>query len=133
ELELAESELQRIRELRSQGYVSQGQLDRQQAAFDAARARVAQASAGLARARNSSRFQDLRAAAPGVLTAGEAEAGQVVAAGQVVIRVAPLDQFELLVDVPEAHRGAVAGIERWRASLPALAGRSFEATLRELS
>lgn len=133
ELELAESELERIRELRAQGYVSQGQLDRQQAAADAARARAAQASAGLASARNSSRFQDLRADAPGVVTGVDAEAGQVVAAGQVVIRVAPLDQFELLVDVPEAHRGAIAGIERWRASLPALSGRSFEATLRELS
>lgn len=133
ELELAESELRRVRELRAQGYVSQGQLDRQQASADAARARVAQAGAGLASARNNSRFQDLRADGPGVVTGVDAEAGQVVAAGQVVIRVAPLDQFELLVDVPEAHRGAVAGIERWRANLPALAGRQFEATLRELS
>src|SRR5690606_7373643 len=127
ELELAESELGRIRELRAQGYVSQGQLDRQQAAADAARARVAQAGAQLANARNTSRFQDLRADAPGVVTAVDAEAGQVVAAGQVVIRVAPLDEFELAVDVPEAHRGAVAVIERWRATLPALAGRTFEA------
>jgi RND family efflux transporter MFP subunit len=133
ELELAESELGRIRELRAQGYVSQGQLDRQQAAADAARARVAQAGAQLANARNTSRFQDLRADAPGVVTGVDAEAGQVVAAGQVVIRVAPLDEFELAVDVPEAHRGAVAVIERWRATLPALAGRTFEATLRELS
>lgn len=133
ELVLAESELERIRELRGQGYVSQGQLDRQQAAADAARAREAQASAGLASARNTSRFQDLRADAAGVVTGVDAEAGQVVAAGQVVIRVAPLGEFELLVDVPEAALGAVAGIERWRASLPALAGRGFEATMRELS
>src|SRR5690606_33544076 len=103
ELALAESELQRIRELRAQGYVSQGQLDRQQAAADAARARAAQASAGLASARNNSKFQDLRADAPGVVTGVDAEAGQVVAAGQVVVRVAPLGEFELLVDVPEAH------------------------------
>ncbi|MCO5119879.1 MAG: efflux RND transporter periplasmic adaptor subunit [Burkholderiaceae bacterium] len=133
ELSLAESELERIRELRAQGYVSQGQLDRQQAAADAARARAAQASAGLASARNSSRFQDLRADDPGVVTGVDADAGQVVAAGQVVIRVAPLGEFELLVDVPEADLGAIAGIARWRASLPALAGRSFEARLRELS
>lgn len=133
ELALAESELERIRELREQGYVSQGQLDRQQAAADAARARADQASAGLASARNTSRFQDLRADSPGVVTGVDAEAGQVVAAGQVVIRVAPLGDFELLVDVPEADLGAIAAIERWRVSLPALAGRGFEARLRELS
>jgi len=133
DLALAKSELERVRELREQGYVSQGQLDRQQAAADAASAREAQASAGLASARNTSRFQDLRADAPGVVTGVDAEAGQVVAAGQVVIRVAPLGEFELLVDVPEAALGTVADIERWRASLPALAGRSFEATMRELS
>lgn len=133
ELALAESDLERTVELQAQGYVSKGQFDRQQAAVDAARARLAQAQAGLTTARTNARFQDLRADAAGVVTAVQAEAGQVVAAGQAVVRVAPLGEFELLVNVPEAELGAIRAIEHWQARLPALAERRFEARLRELS
>src|SRR3989338_5001950 len=74
--QLAEADTKRYRELRSKGFVSQSALDAKEAALQAA---VAQA--GLAR--NQSSYTTLHADRAGVIAAILAEAGQVVAAGQI--------------------------------------------------
>ena len=88
--------------LRGQNFISQALLDRQQATFDAANARLAAAEAQQQQARNAIDFQVLRADVAGVVTAVEAEVGQVVAAGQVVIRVAQAGEREIAINVPES-------------------------------
>jgi len=133
EARLAGIELERVRELHAQRYVSRAQLDRQQAAADAANARVRAARAGQAQADNELAFQTLRADVAGVVTTVEAEAGQVVAAGQPVVRVARAGEFELLAHVPERELAVARAASAWSVSIPALGGGRHEAALRELA
>ena len=93
---LAEADAQRYRELRSKGFVSQAALDAREAALKAAAAQ-----AGLAR--NQSAYTTLRADRAGVIAATLAEAGQVVAVGQPVLRLAPDGEREVAIAIPEAQ------------------------------
>lgn len=133
ELDLAQLELERLRELRRRNYVSQAQVDRQQAATDAAQARRRNAQAQLTQASNNEAFQALRADAAGVVTAIDAEAGQVVAAGQSVVRVARSGEYELELDVPERDLARARATPRWQVVIPALGGQPRSAVLREVS
>jgi multidrug efflux system membrane fusion protein len=108
-------------------------LDQRQSLASTTLARVDQAKSQLATAENNLGYTVLRADAAGVVTAIQAEVGQVMAQGQGVVRVARLDELEILVGVPE-HRlktvreATVASFELW--SDP---GRRHPARLRELS
>ncbi len=108
-------------------------LDQRQSLASTALARVDQAKSQLSSAENNLAYTVLRADAAGVVTAVQAEVGQVMAQGQGVIRLARLDELEILVGVPE-HRLKVvreakgASFELW--SDP---GRRHSAKLRELS
>lgn len=133
DLRLAQLELGRVRALRERNYVSQAQVDRQQAAVEAAQARADAAQAQLAQARNAAEFQTLKADVAGVVTAVEAEVGQVLAAGQAVIRVAATAEKEVLVNVPERDLERVRTMRAWQVELPGRAERPLQARLRELS
>ena len=108
-------------------------LDQRQSLASTALARVDQARSQLASAENNLAYTVLRADAAGVVTAVQAEVGQVMAQGQGVIRLARTEELEILVGVPE-HRLKVvreasnASFELW--SDP---GRRHAARLRELS
>jgi RND family efflux transporter MFP subunit len=131
--DLARVELERLRSLRAQNYISQASLDRQQAALDAAEARLGAAEAQQQQARNAIDFQALRADVAGVVTAVEAEVGQVVAAGQAVIRVAQTGEREILVNVPEAALKVARETRDWAVVVPALGGRTLVGRLREVA
>lgn len=130
---LSRTELDRLRELQQRNYVSQAQLDRQQTAHDAAEARRRSAEAQLAQASNNVAFQTLRADAAGVVTAIDAEAGQVVGAGQSVVRVARSGGYEIEVDVPEGELAIARATRSWQVVIPALGPQARTAVLRELS
>jgi RND family efflux transporter MFP subunit len=109
--QLAEADAKRYRELRARGFVSQAALDTKETALKAA---VAQA--GLAR--NQAAYTTLRADRNGVVAATLAEAGQVVAAGQPVVRVAYEGEREVAISVPESQLaglklGAPAEVTLW--------------------
>jgi len=128
QLGLAEAEAQRYRELRSKGFVSQAALDAKEAAL-----KVAAAQAGLAR--NQSAYTTLHADRAGVVAAIFAEAGQVVSAGQPVLRLAPDGEREVAIALPESH---LANLEAGAAAeIVLLAGGDSAAPLagrlRELS
>lgn len=133
DLALAELELRRLRELREQNYISQGQLDRQRAVAESSASRLAAAQAQLASARNSANFQRLEADVAGVVTAVDAEPGQVVSQGQSVVRIAQTAETEILVNVPEPEVGRVRAIRDWSVVVPALGEKRLPATLREIS
>src|SRR5690606_21846773 len=158
DLRLSRIELERVRSLRELDYVSQAQVDRQRAATDAADARRRNAEAQLAQAVSNAGFQTLRADAGGrnaeaqlaqavsnagfrpwradaggVVTAIDAEAGQVVAAGQSVVRVARGGEYELEAAVPEGDLALARATRTWRATVPALGTGVRNAVLRELS
>lgn len=108
-------------------------LDQRQSIASTALARVDQAKSQLASAENNLAYTVLHADSAGVVTAVQAEVGQVMAQGQGVIRLARTNELEILVGVPE-HRLKVvrearnASFELW--SDP---GKRHAARLRELS
>ena len=123
---LAEAEAKRYRELREKNFVSQAVLDAKETAL-----KTAAAQAGVAR--NQAGYATLVADRDGVVTAVEAEAGQVVAAGQTVLRVAEGNEKEIVIAVPEGDVEKVRGAEGFAVSLNSLPGRSWTGRLRELS
>jgi len=104
----SQDDLSRYRELFNQNIISRPELDRHQTLDISAQQKVAALEARLGEAGNQLAYTDLRADRDGVVTALEVEAGQVVAPGQPVIRIAQLDEKEIPIDIPE-HR--VTGID----------------------
>lgn len=98
----ARNEAARSRELRAGGHVSASYDDQRVASARAAAERATSAQAALDLARNRLSYATLRAPSAGVVTALLAEAGQVVAEGTPVLRLADPAERELLVRVPES-------------------------------
>lgn len=126
------ADLNRYTALKARGYASIADFDRKTAANEEAEGRFERAKRTLNLARNQLAYSDLKADADGVVTAAVAEAGQVVSLGQPVVRVARHGEKEALVALPETWlaeaRKSNASVELWSDR-----GRSFKATLRELS
>lgn len=123
---LAEAEAKRYRDLRAQNFVSQAVLDAKETAL-----KTAEAQAGVAR--NQAAYATLVADRDGVVTAVEAEAGQVVSAGQTVVRVAEGNEKEIAIAVPESDVEKVRASAAFTVSLNSIPGRSWQGRLRELS
>lgn len=133
ELRLAEAELGRARALADQGFLSRTLVETRQSVFEAARERVRQAQAQGAVARNQAAYAGLAADAAGVVTAVLAEPGQVVAAGQPVLRLARAGEREVVIGVPEARLAELRAAQRLSVSLWADPQRRYKARLRELA
>ncbi|MFN6961893.1 MAG: efflux RND transporter periplasmic adaptor subunit, partial [Rhodocyclaceae bacterium] len=121
---LARAELERSQELRQRNFISQAALDAKQAAATSAETQL-----GLAR--NQAAYATLIADAPGVVSAVLAEAGQVVAAGQPIFRIAREGEREVAIAIPESRLagltiGAAATVELW-------GGKTYRGRLRELA
>ncbi|MFO1161239.1 MAG: efflux RND transporter periplasmic adaptor subunit [Reyranellaceae bacterium] len=108
-------------------------LDQRQSIAATALARVEQAKSQLASAENNLAYTELRADAPGVVTAVQAEVGQVMAQGQGVIRLARTDQLEIQVGVPEHKLKLVRTAENASFELWSDPGKRYLVKLRELS
>jgi multidrug efflux system membrane fusion protein len=133
ERDFARDDLTRYRELLDQQVISRPEFDRHETAYTTARERVAALEAQLGQAANQLAYTDLRADRDGVVTALEAEAGQVVAAGQPVVKLARLDEKEIHIDIPEQR---VAGLKRHQevsAALWADGDRRIKARIREIA
>lgn len=102
----ADDEL-RYRDLRGTGAISVAAYDQAKAAADAAKAQLSAAEAQASVARNASRYAELVADADGVVTETLAEPGQVVGAGQPVVRLAHAGHREAVVQLPETLRPAI--------------------------
>lgn len=107
DLALAQAELERYRQLYARKFVSSQALDTQEAQFKSASAKVKQARAQAAVTGNQSRYTDLLAERDGVLTEIRAEPGQVVAAGEVIARIAVPGNMEVAIAVPESMMGGI--------------------------
>lgn len=96
QLQLAEADAKRYRDLFGKKFVSQSALDAKETVL-----KSAAAQAGLAR--NQSAYTTLQADHAGVVSATLAEVGQVVGAGQPVVRLAESGEREVLIAVPESQ------------------------------
>jgi len=131
--DLAEADYKRYRELREKNFISQAEYERRANAYATARSQLAAARAQAAQAANQVDYASLVADVAGVVTGVEAEAGQVVAAGQTVLRVAQPGEKEVAFAVPEGQRHLIEKSSGLEVSLNAAPGKSWKAKLRELS
>ena len=130
---LAARELERFKGLREKNFVSQAELDRRQSAYAAATTQLDAAEARLSQAANQLAYATLVADADGVITAVDAEVGQVVAAGQTIVRLVRPGDREIALAVPESLRAQVARAGVFTVVANALPGRTWTGRLRELS
>lgn len=99
--DLAEADLRRYTDLYNKGFISAAEHNRRQSTLEAAAARLRQSEAALSQQRNQTQYAVLQADADGVVTRIEAEVGQVVSAGQPVVRVARTAEKEVAIGLPE--------------------------------
>lgn len=97
----------RYRGLVAAGAVSASAYDQIKAAAETAKAELSAAQAQADVARNATEYAVLLADADGVVMNTLAEPGQVVSAGQAVVRLARAGQREAIVQLPETLRPAV--------------------------
>lgn len=106
-VDLAEADFRRFKELRDQGFISAAELERRESTLRAAQATLEQAKAQAGVQGNQTAYSSLVATAPGVITAVEAEVGAVLSAGTPVVRVAHDGPRDAVFAVPE---DVVAGV-----------------------
>jgi multidrug efflux system membrane fusion protein len=128
---LAKSELDRHGDLLAKKFISQSAFDVKQNAFNAARARVEQARSQAAITGNQASYTTLVADADGVVISVSAEPGQVVAAGQPVLRLARAGEKEVVLNAPEGQLarfkpGQDVAISLWADPASAFRGRVRE-------
>ncbi len=94
------NQLERQQTLFGQGWTTAVLLDQAQKAATTAQSQVDVAEAQLRTAHDLVGFTELKADAPGVVTAVGAEPGEVVQAGQMIVRIARQDGRDAVFDVP---------------------------------
>lgn len=104
---LAAADFKRFQALKDQNFISGAELERRDATLKAAQAQLVQAQSQLAVQGNQTGYAVLKADMSGVVTAIEAEQGQVVAAGAPVLRIAADGVRDVVFSVPEDRVAAV--------------------------
>lgn len=94
----------RFRDLQGTGAISASAYDQAKAAADAAVAQLRAAEAQAEVAINATRYAELLADADGIVVETLAEPGQVVSAGQPVVRLAHAGPREAIIHLPETLR-----------------------------
>jgi multidrug efflux system membrane fusion protein len=132
----ASSDLKRFTELKSQGFISDAELERRTTAQRAAEATLRQSRAQAGVQGNQASYAALTADAPGVITSVDLEPGQVVNAGLPVLTLAHDGPRDAVFSVPEdlgptvrplvGKTGAIK-VRRWGAS------EWVAATVREMA
>jgi len=107
----ARLEFDRQEALLARGVAARATFDRASKARQAAEAQVDAARAQLDTAREQLTYTELYADAPGAVTARGAEPGEVVAAGQMVVRVARQGGRDAVFDVPPRVMEAASGLD----------------------
>ncbi|MEO6017646.1 MAG: efflux RND transporter periplasmic adaptor subunit [Polaromonas sp.] len=99
--DLAAADFRRYKELKDQNFISGAELERRDTTLKAAQAQYDQAQSQLAVQGNQASYASLVADVDGVITAIEADPGQVVAAGTPVVRIAADGVRDVVFSVPE--------------------------------
>lgn len=129
---LAAADYKRFKELKDQNFISGAEVERREATLNAAQAQLEQAQAQLSGQRNQAAYTNLLADVSGVVTAVEAERGQVVAAGTPVVRIAQDGPRDIVFSVPEDRvsmikEGSGVDVRAWSA------GENLKGMVREVA
>lgn len=128
DLALAEKDLERKRDLRSDETIPQSALDQAQAAHDLATARAAAASAAFDLAQRNYDRCIVRAPAAGAVTQRMVVAGQWAEVGVTLFHLAVGDRIKISARVPEAWAPELAGLEEFSFTV-GVSGPTSTATL----
>lgn len=121
----------RYASLVNDGWATRQRHEQAKAALDTARAQLASAEADARVAENEATYSVLVADSDGTVVETLGEPGQVVAAGQTVVRIAQAGPREAVVALPETIRPQIGSSAE--ASLYGAAGQRYGAHLRQLS
>jgi len=133
DLEFARADLARYQDLLARKFVSQGVYDQKANALKAAQARRDAASAQVGVSGNQAGYTTLTADADAVVTALMAEPGQVLAAGQPVVRLARLGEKDAIINVAENQLAQVKTNPRAKVALWANPGKLYSGRVREIA
>lgn len=130
--DVAGADFKRYQDLHAQGFISVAELQRRESAYISAQAQWKQAQAQSAVQGNQSSYTRLVADGAGIVTAIDASAGQVVAAGQPVVRLALDGPRDVVFSVPEdkltlLKTGSKVKVRQW------VDGKVLEAVVRDVS
>src|SRR3954451_23937720 len=123
---------QRYAKLLSNGWASRQRYEQAKAALDTAEAQLATAEADARVAENEATYSVLVADADGTVVETLGEPGQVVSAGQTVVRIAKAGPREAVVALPETIRPAIDSVAE-ASVYGAGEGWRYTARLRHLS
>ena len=132
QLDVAKADFDRFEALFKQGFISQAELERRRAALTAAQSQFEQARSQAQVQGHQAGYARLLATHDGVVTAIEAEEGQVVAAGQAIVRVAQLGAQDAVFAVPEQTVSALRVGQEMQVRWPAT-GQQWPAKVREVA
>ncbi|CAN5477035.1 multidrug efflux RND transporter periplasmic adaptor subunit MexJ [soil metagenome] len=104
---LAAADFRRYQALKEQNFISGAELERRESTLKAAQAQLEQAQSQSAVQGNQANYAVLTADVSGVVTAVDAEPGQVVAAGAPVVRIAADGARDMVFSVPEDRVGSI--------------------------
>jgi RND family efflux transporter MFP subunit len=130
--DVAAADFKRYQDLHAQGFISAAELQRREAAYISAQAQWKQAQAQNSVQGNQSGYTRLLADGAGIVTSVDVSAGQVVAAGQPVVRLALDGPRDVVFSVPEDKLGLLktgdkVKVRQW------LDGKVLEAVVRDVS
>ncbi len=130
--DLAAADFKRFEVLRAQNFISGAELERRETNLKAAEAALNQAKAQAQAQDNQAGYARLTASHSGVITAVEAEVGQVVAAGQPVLRLAHDGPRDAVFAVSES---AILGIRLGQImqAMVLSTGQVVQGTVREMA
>lgn len=114
----ARSQLERTRDLRGQGYISQAALDNAENQFKTAEAAVAQARAGRSQATLAQDFALVNAPFDGVVLATLLDTGDLAAPGRPVATVYAPGALRAVVQVPASQAAVARAARRVEVQLP---------------
>ncbi len=129
----AQIELNRYRKLFEGKVVSQAELDRRQNTHNTAEAQLESARSQLRVAQNQMEYTELHADADGVITAIGVESGQVVAAGQTVMKLARPEEKEVVFNVAENRLDELRNATAIAISLWAQPEQEYAGVVREIA
>ena len=130
---LAKSELVRYEDLLAKKFISASAFDAKQNAYNSAKGRLEQMRSQSAISTNQAGYTTLVADADGIVVSVSAEPGQVVSAGQAVLKLARAGEKDIVINAPESQIdrfkvGQAVGVSLW--SDP---NRLFTGRIREIA
>ena len=130
--DLALADFKRFEALKAQNFISGAELERREANLKAADAQLNQAKAQAQAQTNQAGYARLTASQSGVITGVDAEVGQVVSAGQPVVRLAHDGPRDAVFAVPEAMALTLKVGQKMKATLVST-GQTLQGKVRELA